>query len=127
MKALFILGYPPGTVPSQRFRCEQWLRLLPKGSIDAHIEPLVTSSAYSILYETGHLGHKASAVLKGLLKRVSAILRARVDAIQRLASDADLRVHLGEQARATVAEGYSGRDWAPKFFDVLERAASTPV
>ena len=77
MKALFILGYPPDTVPSQRFRCEQWLRLLPKGSIDAHIEPLVTSSANSILYETGHLGHKATAVLKGLLKRVSAILRAR--------------------------------------------------
>ncbi|MEO7556155.1 MAG: glycosyltransferase family 4 protein [Acidimicrobiales bacterium] len=76
MKALFILGYPPHTAPAQRFRCEQWLRLLPTGSIDVQHESLMTPGSYSILYEPGHVARKASIVLRGLLKRVSAVARA---------------------------------------------------
>lgn len=76
MKALFIMGYPYDTSPAQRFRCEQWLRLLPAGRIDVHFEPLMNERSYSILYEPGHIARKMAAVAGGALKRLSAILRA---------------------------------------------------
>jgi len=48
-----------------------------------------------------------------------------VEAVALLVEDAALRRRLGEAGRKTVVERYSGRQWGPRFLQVLEQAAST--
>jgi glycosyltransferase involved in cell wall biosynthesis len=49
-----------------------------------------------------------------------------VDCIARLVKDHDLRRRVGAAGRQTVLDRFSGREWAPRFLEVLERAASSP-
>jgi glycosyltransferase involved in cell wall biosynthesis len=48
-----------------------------------------------------------------------------VETVERLAQDAELRRELGDAGRQTVLERYSGQQWAPRFLEVLEEAASS--
>ena len=43
---MFLVPYPYDRSPGQRFRFEQWLRLLPKGAIEADFRPFFTPQAY---------------------------------------------------------------------------------
>jgi glycosyltransferase involved in cell wall biosynthesis len=70
MRVLFVVPYPPNSAPGQRFRFEQWLRLLPAGSISADIRPLLSSAAYRHLYRPGGTARKAAGVLTGLGRRL---------------------------------------------------------
>jgi glycosyltransferase involved in cell wall biosynthesis len=47
-----------------------------------------------------------------------------VQAVTNLVEDVALRSRLGEAGRHTIVDRYSGSQWAPRFLDVLERAAS---
>jgi glycosyltransferase involved in cell wall biosynthesis len=69
--------HPPGRVPGQRFRFEQWLRLLPAGSIDAEVLPLFSSWAHVGLYRSGQTPRKALEASFALARRVVQIVKAR--------------------------------------------------
>ena len=45
------------------------------------------------------------------------------DALSLLINDSELRRTLGDAGRQTVVERYSGQRWAPRFLELLERAA----
>lgn len=47
-----------------------------------------------------------------------------VDAIAALAADASLRTRIGAAGRATVEERYSLKSWAPRFAEMMKRAAA---
>ena len=77
LRVAFIVPYPLDRSPGQRFRFEQWLRLLPEGAVKAEIHPLFDRLAYARLYSAGSLGAKSAAAVKGLAKRVQDVVTAR--------------------------------------------------
>lgn len=54
MKILFLVPYPVGESPSQRFRFEQYFDLLEKNGIEYSVESFWSLSAWKILYKPGH-------------------------------------------------------------------------
>jgi len=64
MRALGLVPYPPGQVPSQRFRIEQWMPRLRALGIECTLLPFFDSDLYRRL---GRPGNEASKVL-GLLR-----------------------------------------------------------
>lgn len=76
MRALFVVPYPLDTVPGQRFRFEQWLRLLPPGSLSVDVVPLLSSDAYRQLYQPGGGVGKAGRAMLGLGRRARDIAGA---------------------------------------------------
>lgn len=76
MRALFVVPYPHDTAPGQRFRYEQWLRLLPAGSIDVDVHSLLTPAAYASLYKPGAAAGKAVAAALGLARRLKDVVGA---------------------------------------------------
>ncbi|MGH2718273.1 MAG: glycosyltransferase family 4 protein [Actinomycetota bacterium] len=82
MRAAFLLPYPTGVAPGQRYRIEQWLSLLPPGAVDATILPLFSPDAYRHLYEPGALVRKAAQTSAALARRLVQGLRAaRADVV----------------------------------------------
>lgn len=77
LKVAFIVPYPTGVSPGQRFRFEQWLQLLPPGCVDATVHPLFDSKTYAGLYSAGRVGSKALATTKGLVRRIRDAATAR--------------------------------------------------
>lgn len=68
-KVLFIVPYPEGEAPSQRFRFEQYFSILKENHIDYHIESFWSKEAWTILYRDGHKITKAIAFISGVFKR----------------------------------------------------------
>lgn len=77
VKVTFVVPYPEGRAPGQRFRFEQWLRLLPAGAVDARILPLFSPAAYGRLYELGGTLRKAGQTAGALARRLLQIRDAR--------------------------------------------------
>lgn len=73
-KILFILPYPAGRAPSQRFRVEQFLPLLDEAGIEYKLAPFMNESTWNVLYKGGSVLQKASGIVKGYLKRWKHIL-----------------------------------------------------
>ncbi len=69
MNILFLVPYPLGVAPSQRFRFEQYFSALEKNSISFVIVPFLDDKVWDVLYAKGNFGHKIFAVLKGFVKR----------------------------------------------------------
>src|SRR4051794_1098524 len=72
LRALFLVGYPADRAPSQRFRFEQWVRLLPPGRVEVHVEPFLEPDGYGVIYEHGHVARKVALVLGGALRRLES-------------------------------------------------------
>lgn len=66
---LFLVPYPLGVAPSQRFRFEQYFSLLEKNGFAFTVEPFLDDKVWDVLYLKGNFAHKIFAVLKGFLKR----------------------------------------------------------
>ena len=82
LKVTFLVPYPVGKAPGQRFRFEQWLRLLPEGSVDAAVRPLFGPEAYARLYEPGGTARKAIQTGVALARRaLQAHLAKRADVV----------------------------------------------
>jgi len=75
LQALFVVPYPHDTVPGQRFRYEQWLRLLPAGAIDVDVRPLLSPQAFATLYQPGAVS-KLAGTAAGLARRVRDVATA---------------------------------------------------
>jgi glycosyltransferase involved in cell wall biosynthesis len=69
MNVLFLIPYPLGVAPSQRFRFEQYFSTLEKKNISFVVVPFLDDKVWDVLYAKGNFGHKIFAVLKGFLKR----------------------------------------------------------
>lgn len=69
MKVLFIVPYPPGTAPSQRFRFEHYLQDLARNGINYRVESFLNMDTWNIIYKRGFKWKKISGILKGFIKR----------------------------------------------------------
>ncbi len=74
LRVTFLVPYPEDRAGGQRFRFEQWLRLLPEGSVRADIQPVFSARAYDGLYEHGHPVRKAGQTGAALVRRLRDVL-----------------------------------------------------
>lgn len=74
-KILFICPYPPGRVPSQRFRFEQYLSQLNQKSFHVVTRPFFSEKAYT-LYHSGKLLSKIHAITQSYFSRYLLFLHA---------------------------------------------------
>ena len=82
LKVTFLVPYPPGMAPGQRFRFEQWLGLLTDDSIDADVRPLYGAAAFARLYEPGGTPRKVAQTGVALARRaLQAHLAKKADVV----------------------------------------------
>jgi glycosyltransferase involved in cell wall biosynthesis len=74
MAVLFLLPYPLGKAPSQRFRVEALLPLLDEAGINYTLRPFMTEATWNVLYKGGSLPQKALGILRGYLGRLKTVL-----------------------------------------------------
>jgi glycosyltransferase involved in cell wall biosynthesis len=72
---LFIVPYPPGQSPSQRFRFEQYLDLLSKEGHGYEMQSFLQASNWKLFATRGKLITKIITLLSGYLKRMSLLFR----------------------------------------------------
>ena len=70
MRLLFIVPYPPGRAPSQRFRFEQYLDVLTAKGINFDMASFLDEATWAILYKPGLMGRKVLGILAGLWRRL---------------------------------------------------------
>src|SRR5690349_16683807 len=73
-KILFLVPYPTGHAPSQRFRVEAFLTFLSGNNYTYTIAPFLDEKTYSVLYNNASVVKKACGVVKGFLKRTWTVL-----------------------------------------------------
>jgi glycosyltransferase involved in cell wall biosynthesis len=66
---VFLVPYPIGNAPSQRFRFEQYIPILQHAGFELHIYPFLDEKVWKILYQPGKFGYKIFKVLQGFIKR----------------------------------------------------------
>ncbi|RYZ28936.1 MAG: glycosyltransferase [Chitinophagaceae bacterium] len=76
-KILFILPYPIGFAPSQRFRVEAFFPLLQEHGFQIHNSCFFSEADWEVLYKKGSLGQKTWAVTRGFASRL-ALLAGKV-------------------------------------------------
>ena len=69
MNILFIVPYPVGAAGSQRFRFEQYFKLLEKNGHRYKVASFLDAQTWIILYLSGHLFRKMSSLFSGYCKR----------------------------------------------------------
>jgi glycosyltransferase involved in cell wall biosynthesis len=81
-KILFVSVHPPGRVPSQRFRFEQYVGFLRDHGYETTFSPVLHPSEYDVVYESGHHARKAAIAGRGVARRLADLARAsRYDAV----------------------------------------------
>lgn len=76
MNILFLVPYPPGRAPSQRFRFEQYFDALDEAGYRYQVAPFISAATWKILYLPGHQVQKAWGIVGGFLRRVAQLLTA---------------------------------------------------
>ena len=67
---LFLVPYPVGKAPSQRFRFEQYLDALTAAGHRYRLLPFLSDATWAILYRPGHTAAKVAGILTGFWRRV---------------------------------------------------------
>lgn len=75
MRIIFIIPYPLGKAPSQRFRFEQYTELLNKRGHSVEFAPFIDDKTWHVLYQNGKHVAKALGIFKGFLKRIFLLFR----------------------------------------------------
>ncbi len=75
MRILFLVPYPQGAAPSQRFRFEQYLDILKENGHSFEMSPFLDRQAWAILYQPGHWFRKMSGIFRGYIRRINDVLR----------------------------------------------------
>lgn len=68
-KIAFIVPYPKGIAPSQRFRFEQYLDFLQEEQYTTSIYPFLTDKDYKLIYQPGNLLLKSIGIFIAFFKR----------------------------------------------------------
>jgi glycosyltransferase involved in cell wall biosynthesis len=66
---LFLAPYPLNASPSQRFRFEQYLKLLAQEGYQCHFQTFLDSQNWQYFFSSGSYAKKAFALVKGFVKR----------------------------------------------------------
>ena len=74
LKVLFLLPYPLGHAPSQRFRVEMLLPLLANLQAEYTLRPFISSQTWNLLYKGGSELSKVSGIVKGYFRRLYTVL-----------------------------------------------------
>ncbi len=77
MKVFFIVPYPRGHAPSQRFRFEQYLDFLSANNINYEFHSFWSERNWELLYKKGKLFSKAIGLLNGFIRRVWLMFQLR--------------------------------------------------
>jgi len=77
MKILFLVPYPVGKAPSQRFRFEQYFDLLTAAGYQYQVESFISSTTWEILYKQGYHFRKALGILAGFGRRITLLPAVR--------------------------------------------------
>lgn len=75
MRVLFLVPYPTGEAPSQRFRFEQYFNLLREKKIEFSVSSFWGLRAWKILYQKGFFFEKSIWLLIGFAKRWIDVFR----------------------------------------------------
>ena len=70
MNILFVVPYPHGKAPSQRFRYEQYLAFLKDKNWHYTLAPFLDDNTWSILYKPGFISQKVLGIIWGFMKRI---------------------------------------------------------
>jgi glycosyltransferase involved in cell wall biosynthesis len=73
VRILFVVPYPPGRAPSQRFRFEQYLDILMAHGHQYRLAPFLSVATWNILYKPGQTVAKALGILAGFARRVGLL------------------------------------------------------
>jgi len=73
-KILFLFPYPHATAGSQRFRFEQYLRLLQTEGFSITLKSFLNQKTWSILYKDKYFLQKVVGILNGFFRRFSVLL-----------------------------------------------------
>lgn len=71
---LFLVPYPIGKGPSQRFRVEQFLPLLEKKEYQYKMVPFWSGKSFRLLYSGGSILQKAAGLISGYFRRFYTVL-----------------------------------------------------
>ena len=77
MRILFLVPYPQNAAPSQRFRFEQYFKILEENGHRFEVSAFLDSSAWTILYRPGHLLQKVAGLLCGFGRRIRDLFRLK--------------------------------------------------
>ncbi len=69
MKILFLVPYPIGQSPSQRFRFEQYFAFLSQKGIEHKVKSFLEPDNWKVFYKRGSVFLKATAIIGGFAKR----------------------------------------------------------
>ena len=75
MRVLFLVPYPQGEAPSQRFRFEQYFELLERNNIDIEVSPFWDSNTWKVIYQKGFFFSKLLGLIKGFFRRALILFR----------------------------------------------------
>lgn len=75
-RILFIVPYPLKESPSQRFRFEQYFKILENAGFEFETQSFLDSQNWQVFFKPGNLKTKVWALIKGFAKRVLIILKA---------------------------------------------------
>ena len=75
MRILFLIPYPVGRAPSQRFRFEQYLDALAAAGHRYHLAPFISEATWAILYQPGYTLAKVLGILAGFGRRLALLFR----------------------------------------------------
>ncbi len=76
-KVLFIVPYPTGEAPSQRFRFEQYFEILKNNHFQYIIKPFWSVRAWQVLYRPGYYFAKTGYFFIGVIKRFILLFSMR--------------------------------------------------
>lgn len=76
MRILFLVPYPTGKAPSQRFRYEQYLGYLTQAGHSYTIRPFLSPAAWEILYQPSQQLRKIGNTISGFLRRLGHLPEA---------------------------------------------------
>jgi glycosyltransferase involved in cell wall biosynthesis len=76
-RILFLAPYPEGEAPSQRFRFEQYYSCLREAGFEVHFQSFWDQRAWQVLYRPGAWGAKVLGMLRGFVRRLTLLWRAR--------------------------------------------------
>ena len=69
MRILFLIPYPLGQAPSQRFRFEQYIELLKERGHCMVFAPFIDDNTWYLLYQNGMFAQKALGIFNGFWRR----------------------------------------------------------
>ena len=73
MRILFVVPYPAGRAPSQRFRFEQYWEVLSRHGHQYHLAPFLDEATWAILYKPGHTLRKVWGIALGFWRRLQLL------------------------------------------------------